>query len=348
MLSYLKSIILPIFVLILTFSACNNDEDKKIPDVSNINVTVNLHRFEQDFFKLDSTQLEKSVIGVQQKYPVFYPFFIDSIISIRDPRDTSNHYLKELKGFLGYKPLQELNDTCQIAYKDVANLEKELKQAFQFYKYYFPNATLPEIYTFISEYSRDIVGSSDGKIVAFGLDMFLGQNHPNYSDPLLNIPKFLSRTFNKEHIPAKLMTQLIYEKMQPPSQNRLLDYIIFNGKKLYMLDKILPYTPDSIKLEHPQKQTKWCFDNEVDLWAHFVSNKLLYSSKQEDIRKLIAPSPNAPNMPAEAPGETGNFIGWRIVKSYMQRHPNTTFEELIKINDAQLILDEAKYKPKRK
>ena len=52
-------------------------------------------------------------------------------------------------------------------------------------------------------------------------------------------------------------------------------------------------------------------------------------------------------MPAEAPGRAGNFIGWKIVESFMKHNPNVTVSELFKISDAQYIMDKAKYKPER-
>jgi uncharacterized protein YjaZ len=52
-------------------------------------------------------------------------------------------------------------------------------------------------------------------------------------------------------------------------------------------------------------------------------------------------------MPQEAPGETGNYIGWQIVKQFMKRNPTTSMSQLLAIGDAQQILDRAKYKPAR-
>ena len=52
-------------------------------------------------------------------------------------------------------------------------------------------------------------------------------------------------------------------------------------------------------------------------------------------------------MPTEAPGRTGDYIGWQIIRAYMKRYPETTLSDLIKMNDSQTILEKSKYKPKR-
>jgi hypothetical protein len=78
-----------------------------------------------------------------------------------------------------------------------------------------------------------------------------------------------------------------------------------------------------------------------------LDQNLLYSADYTKIRKLVEPSPNAPAVFQEAPGEIGNWMGLQIIKSYMKRNPNTTIDELLNFKDAQKFLELAKYKPKR-
>jgi hypothetical protein len=53
-------------------------------------------------------------------------------------------------------------------------------------------------------------------------------------------------------------------------------------------------------------------------------------------------------MPRESPGKAANWIGWQIVKAYMERHPNTSFQQLLAIESPQMILDGSNYRPVRK
>jgi len=52
-------------------------------------------------------------------------------------------------------------------------------------------------------------------------------------------------------------------------------------------------------------------------------------------------------MPPEAPGRIANYMGWQIVKTYMNRYPDKGLEMLIMENDAQKILDLSKFKPRK-
>jgi hypothetical protein len=75
---------------------------------------------------------------------------------------------------------------------------------------------------------------------------------------------------------------------------------------------------------------------------------LLYSTRRTEFDKLIGASPmGATWMPPESPGKTANWLGWQIVKAFMKQHPEMSVQQLIAIDDPQIILDEANYRPPR-
>jgi uncharacterized protein YjaZ len=49
----------------------------------------------------------------------------------------------------------------------------------------------------------------------------------------------------------------------------------------------------------------------------------------------------------KCPGRIGQWVGWEIVKSYMNSHEEVTLQELMQSNDAEKIFKESKYKPIR-
>jgi len=182
-------------------------------------------------------------------------------------------------------------------------------------------------------------------LVGIGLDFFLGQGHSGYS--LDFFPNYIQRTMSREYLVSKTMKALANDMVGPPSGSKLIDHMVANGKVLYILDHLLPHQPDSIKLEYSQVQVEWCSANEKSIWAFLLDEELLYSTQQKEFQKYVDHSPNSPGMPEIAPGRTANFIGFNIIKAYMKRFPQTSFEELLGLKDAQSILTKSKYKPKR-
>ena len=343
-----KRILLGIgLVLLILINGCTSDGvDKYIPDVSDISVNVELRRFENDLFSLDSNQIGVGLAGLRNKYPDFAGILLDQILKAGSTPIGEEAFMK---GFLQHPSILKLRATSSALFSDFAPYQRDFEQAFKFLKYYFPNRPTPDLTTFISEYG---VGTFIYKeqSLAIGLDFFLGTDYPyqdlNPSNP--NFSGYLTRTFTPEHLVSKTIQPLIEDIVGGVSGERLIDHMISNGKKLYLLDQLLPYTPDSIKVEVTADQMDWLNNNEYEMWAFFLEKDLLYSTDWYDIRKFVEFSPNSPGMPQEAPGRTGNWVGWQIVKSYMKENPNISLEQLLNIKDAQQIMDRSRYKPRSK
>lgn len=323
------------------FSACHNDRD--VPDVSGIKADIKIERFDQDLFALDTNNLQAGIAGLQQKYPDMFRLFTENII--HDQTNAHETPEQAIGSFIKSVPIRELNDTVQQVYGDLKWLERDLSQMFRYYQYYFPKKPVPKVAAIVSEFSVDAFTYGDS-LCGIGLDMFLGADFPGYNPEIF--PFFLRRQFNRDYIQIRLAKALAQNCFGDiPPGNRLLDMMLYNGKMLYIVDRLLPAIPDSMKMGYTREQMEGCYANEQGVWARMLSQNLLYSSDFATFRKLVTPSPNAPVVFQEAPGEVGNWVGWQIVKAYMKRHPDTSMETLLHLTDSQKFIDEAKYKPQR-
>jgi len=337
-----------ILISILIISSCRFDKGKNIPDVSNIDIDLKINRFEQDFFSIDTNNVSAGMTALEQKYPEFAPIFFENVLVAYDKRIAPDGPDKYIEGILKHKPLRKLYDTCQIVYKDFSSLEKDLTKTLKYYNHHFPEATVPSsVTTFISEfgYGGFIYGEDD---LAVGIEFFLGSDFPylQWNQGNSNFSNFLTRSYNKDHLVSKTIAPLVNERVGSRQGNKLLQMMIINGKKRYILEQLLPHAPDSVVQEFSGKQIKWLEENESLIWAYFLEKNLLYSSRLKEIKKYVNPSPHSPGMPKEAPGNTGSWIGYKIVQSYMKQHPNVSLTDLIKMENEQKILELSKYKPR--
>ena len=339
-----------ILVSMIFIASCGGDSKEPIPDVSNIELSNKLVRFEQLMAGLDTNNLAEEVQKLNTDYIQFYSVYFKNVLPF--DTDTADGFLGNLQGYLSDKRIQELQDTTAIVFKDFeTETYPKLIHAMKMMRHYFPNFKAPNFYTFVSEYTyQQFIFSDEGRDgVGIGLDMFLGADYPyKQLDP--NNPGFsnyLTRTYNKEHLPRKITEILVDDIIGRAPGSRLLDQMIHNGKRLYIMNKMLPTTPDSILLEYTLEQTKWVQENELSMWAFYFDEELFYESNAIKINKYINPSPTSPGMPDAAPGRTANYIGWKIVDAYMKK-TGSTLEELIDMQDAQKIMDESRYKPGRR
>jgi hypothetical protein len=326
--------------------SCDEEVEPLAPNVSSIDPKFEWIRFDKELFSLDTNNVRRQARTLEKKYSAFSEIYFNNILLL----SPENKYL-EIEGFLKDHRIRQLQDTTEMILDDLQSVKDELYKSFQYYQYYFPDRDVPNLYTFISEYSyqsfvfEEEVGQ-DG--VGLGLDMFLGNDYP-YRNIIPNneaFSEYLTRAFNKEHMAKKVMESLVDDIMGSSKGNTLLDKMIHNGKKIFILDKLMPFVSDTLIMEYTKDQLDWCYDNEIQMWGYLFSENLFYSNDIKKINKLINPSPHSSGMPSEAPGRTANFIGWQIIIAYMKRHPDISLMELLRNLNAQEILEESKYKPR--
>jgi hypothetical protein len=342
---------IPGWAALVFLLAAGCEADRELPDLSNTPpVDIRVRRFEQDLFALDTARLDTSLAQLRADYPAFSEVYFRYLIPLDRGDFSPAEQQLVLRSFLADTLSRALYDLVQEQYPTTEQLEADLETALHYLRYYLPEVPLPQdLTTYLSQFQYAGFLYGDNQLGA-GLDLFLGEAF-DYSavDPQAAIfSRYLTRTYNRQHFVEKMMRLLLEDLIPQPRNGRLLDYMIQNGKKLYLLDQVLPLTPDSIKLEITAEQVDWLRDNELQLWVYLNDEELLYSTDIQEFRKLIEESPNGgAALPPEAPGRAANWLGWQIVRSYLERQPETTVAELLALEDAQAVLQASRYKPRR-
>lgn len=336
------------FLFVSSFIILSCKDKEEVVDVSHISAKAEIVRFDQALFSLDTNNWDRDLAILKGKYPHFWEIYSTHVLPLTPD---SNMYDKALRAFVADKTMRQLHDTTEILTGDLQRYKQETTDGFKRVKHYFPKFTEPVIYTFISEFSFQKFIFSDGPKdgIGIGLDMFLGRNYPykNIDPTNPNFSGYLTRTFDKDYLTKKTIDLIVEDITGSPGGVRLLDYMVHNGKKLYLLKKFLPTAPDSIIFEYTEKQMDWVSNNELEIWSFFTEQNLIYETNVNRINKYINPSPDSPGMPVDAPGQTANYIGYQMIIAYMEKNPNTTLDQLMAQKDAQQILELSKYKPKR-
>jgi hypothetical protein len=334
-------------VFVSLLFSCQNT---KAPDVSHITAEIDFVRTEKQLSAIKSIS---DINKLMDEHKAFYSLYFPEVLSIKNANNPDSLYAG-VSGFLNDTLISKLFVQVDTKYTDLSSVNADAKQMYQYLQYYFPlQISVPKIYTFISEYGYQAFifqddNGNDG--IGIGLDMFLSPDieYKAINPDNTNFSDYITRTWNRDHIVPKIADLHITELIGDAPGHKMLDQMIHNGKALYIKELILPNVQDSIVFEYTGAQLQWCHDNELEMWSFFLDKKLFYESNPVKIAKYINPSPNSPDMPAESPGRTANFIGYKIVKAYMERYPETTLTELIAMTDSQQLMEKSKYKPTRK
>lgn len=341
-------LVLACSLLVIVASGCNSSEN--IPNVSDIKVSLQTRRLDQDLVKLDTNHIAAGLQDLYKKYPDFLNFYLDTLMNFKiygNYTDTAPGIQQGLKMFLTYKDYRGLFDTVAKHFPDTKSIDDNLVQGFRFLKYYYPNYQVPKIVYLISGLENWGAFTYESSTVGIGLDMFLGDNYPYYRS--VGIPSYMNTHMRPAYIPVAVFST-IYEDTHPLQMDEriLLDMMIQRGKEQYFLHKVLPHDADSTLFGFTQAQIDWCNDNEEQVYNFFSGHDLLYDKNKDEVMRYINDGPFATGMPQQSPGNIGTWIGYRIVKAYMAQYPKTTLPQLLAMHgDAQQFLEQSKYKPRQ-
>jgi hypothetical protein len=150
------------------------------------------------------------------------------------------------------------------------------------------------------------------------------------------MPEVLKTIFMAKYDERKLVDQ------------SMLSNMIQAGKMLYFTEVLSPDMEDSIRIGYTKKQLKWCEDNDGQMWQHLTSENILYSTDAYLISKYLkeAPFTSAEGVPNESAPRLGEWVGWQIVRNYMDNNREVTLDQLFNDKDYKKILQKSKYKPK--
>ncbi|HOZ50217.1 MAG TPA: hypothetical protein PLU17_00045 [Chitinophagaceae bacterium] len=332
------------YLTISLFSSCESSKNKKEIDVSKIDVQLKSHRFDKDLFACDTNHLKESINVLGNKYPDFANVYFKEITGF-DRNNDNLVFLNSVRHFITYKDYKNLYDTVQIVFPNTNEMDASLSQLFKHVKYYFPNEKLGDVYYFISGLNSWSAVTVDTAL-GIGLDMHLGKDYPYYAS--VQLPEYQIEHCEKEYIPINA-SKVIYENIFPfePDGKNLLELMLMKGKQQLFMEYTLPTTNDELLMGYTTKQLEWCKDNEAMIWNYFSAQKLLYSTNWQDVMRYVNEGPNSTGMPLESPGNIGTWIGWQIIRKYMDEHPEKTMVDILKSSiDAQTLLRDSGYRPR--
>ncbi|HZL09777.1 MAG TPA: hypothetical protein VFC65_07250 [Prolixibacteraceae bacterium] len=324
--------------LILLLASCTRNPLNV--NVSNVLIDLKIKHFDVDLLKLKQDQMPVAIPVLQKTYGEFFDIFCYRMISIGGAGQ--DNFPEMLYSFVSDTLIRklELNVAENI---DTLQLRNKLETAFKHYNYYFPKKDIPVIYTCISGFNQSVVTAE--KLIGVSLDKYMGADSPSYVQ--LGLPIYKRRNMH----PAKIVPDMMYawavtEWPKADNASNLLSQMIQEGKMMYFLDAMMPELHDSLKIGFTKKQLDFCRKNEASMWTSLAEHKQLFTTDRMSIKRFMDDGPYTSAFSDQSPARTGAWIGWQIVRSYMDRNKEVPLADLMSNSDFQSILNQSGYQPK--
>lgn len=336
---------------ILLYSCGSETQEFPIPDVSGVTADLTVLRFDEALMNVDTNNVAPAVTGLDQPFGSFTDNYFRYAVPLRRGDFSPEEQVDVLRAFLSYPLVRETFRLTREKFSEEQLSEQELKleQALRYYRHFLPDAPTPDtLVTFVSQFQFAGFLYGEGQLAA-GLDFFLAPEFDYQSvdarDPIFS--DYLTRTYTPDHLTEKMIRLLLDDYLPRPRAGRLIDYIVYEGKKLYLLNRILPDVPDHILHEVSPEQMDWLRNNETAIFALLQKENQFYSTDPSLVKKMTQPAPYSQGMPRESPGRAVNYLGQQIVEAYVRANPGVNHRELLQELDGQKILAGARYKPRK-
>lgn len=310
------------FCAIITFLSCK--EQGKTPlEIKNQEVDLEVVRFDKKF----SNAQAGDIPALKAAFPYLFSSRFPDAYWVQKLQDTIQ---------------LEINAEVAKAFDDFEEEQLALTNLFKHITYYFPTTSVPKVITIASDpdYRNKVVLADS--LLLIGLSTYLGPEHHFYA----GIAQFQAKNFKRAQIDVDVAAAFAKAHTSRPKNKEFLSKMIYEGKQLYAMQTLMTAEPEYETLGYTDDELKFARENEKNIWEFFIKNELLYSTDRKLLSRFIDPAPFSKfylEFDNETPGQIGRYIGYEIVKSYMDT--NDVALKMMLNQDAATIFAAAKYKP---
>lgn len=301
------------------------DSNKVEGEIDKMEMDLKIARFDREFAKAEPLDIPI----LKKAYPYLFPSqYTDSV------------WVAKLQD-----PLQvELLSEVDAAFTDFSEEKDDLSLLFKHIKYYFPDYALPKVVTVTSDVSYNSRIIMTDSLLLIGLDNYLGPEHKFYE----SFPKYIAAGLDKQYLVSDVASAFAKQVVPKPKDRNFLAQMVYYGKELVVKDKLAPFISDAQKINYSEEQLAWAETHEEQIWRSFIESEYLYSTDKKLAQRFLDPAPFSKfglDLDNASPGRVGRFVGWQIVRAFMERN-GVSLQQMLPLS-AEEIFKKSNYKPKK-
>jgi len=329
-----------IYLSTILLTACGDGSHTAVEPSTDLDLRI--ERLDQDLFRsADDSSLNFS-LKLYATYGPFYKEYVERILRlgpVDDPRLPI-----ALTNFTMNPDWMAVQQRADSVLGDMEPQRADFELVFERLVTFFPDSLVPRIIAFNSGFNYGVTPTDS--VLGIGVEWFVAQG--SSLEALLApdvFPQYMKERMRPEMlVPGAVKGWLQVHYTKDVRGEDLLTNLVEIGKVMYLLDALLAETNPALKFAFTDEQVKWCEDNEFNVWKELIAKEQLYSMKTEDIDRLLNDGPFTNGFPRESPGHIGEWIGYRMVKSYMDDHDDVSMAQLFGNTEPRSVLKS--YKPR--
>ena len=305
-----------IILFIFLFTQCSENCINLDVDIKNRDIDLKYFQFEKELFSSKMQNLAKHHF-LLEKYKRLYALFYAEMLNEGNPY--SEKAPNRLQQFIEHPSTEQISSSVFEQFKDFSTYQNKIESAFKHFNYYFPDSSLPSITTMYTNFNANTIEVDN--TIAIGLEMYLGEkNTIIQSLPSDYFPQFVKQKMNPNFLVSDVIHCVLHNRFHQQLGEDFLSEIVSLGKISYLIEVMTPEDDKNLKFRYSNDELAWCQQNEKNIWETVVNQNLLYSKDKKQLNHFISTAPFTKGLPKESPSGVGIWLGYRIVKDYVEKN----------------------------
>ncbi len=296
-------------------------------DASDVKIDLQFVNMDSLQRKADNDQLLQLHSQFKKEIPEIYDYQLGYCIGLGDVDDTA--FVNGMRSFLSDPYIAKVEKRIADKFADLSVYRQEIKSGFQHLKYHLSKVAIPEKIVFMNSFFASNAFTTE-KQIGIGLERYLGKE----TDVILDLPgdsfyQWMKDGLDERYLSRDALCSWIMTHVIEETNGNLTEQMIRWGKIIYLTEAAFPQKDHAIILRYSDEDMKWALEQEQEIWNYLVREKLLFKLDERLKINMLNEGPFTIGLPEKGPDRLGQFMGWRMVKKYMEIK-RVNVEELIK------------------
>lgn len=166
-------------------------------------------------------------------------------------------------------------------------------------------------------------------VMLIALNHYLGEDYEGYKGSIW--PAYVRHEKTPGNLPYDMAEALVGSSYGYDGGDyaTALSRMLYEGALIEAKMRLVKDATEAGALGYTAEQMDWFAHNERQIWETLITKKLIYDTSAETKARLVERAPATTIIAPFVPPRAGRYIGYAIVKSYLDRHPDTSLGELL-------------------
>lgn len=318
--------ILVLTFLIISLMSCKNDPLKI--DSSGIKVSIDYYNMDSVFVNSKGEDLKRWNNIYKSEINEAYEYELGMGLRIGVPEDTV--ILKNIELFSNDPEMAKFEEKISSKFPNLIERHGIIVSGFRNLKYHLPKVKIPKAIVYANTCFQSSAFSTQNEII-MGLERYLGADEPLVKDlPRAIFYDWIKEGMDDRYFERDALCSWILSNVVDMSEGNLAENMVKWGKILYFTEASFPDMNEEIIIRYSAEDLKWAKENEFSFWSYLVKEKMLFRINETESINMLSPGPFTVGLPEKGPDRLGQFLGWQIVRKYMEKN-NVTLKQLQEI-----------------